>query len=439
MSKSYPKYKDSGVEWIGEIPEHWFVSKLKRITDFKYGSSLAVNDRIEGKVSVFGSNGIVGYHNEAITEKPCLIIGRKGSFGKVSYSKDECFPIDTTFYIDSTATKNNIKWLNYLLKTLRLDAFTKDAAVPGLSREDAYEKYVPFPDLPEQQSIATYLDRKTGEIDDTIAKKQRLIELLEEERKATINEAVTKGLNPNVKMKDSGIEWIGEIPEHWELEKMKRIAYIKGRIGWQGLRQSEFKDEGPYLITGMNFKNGKIDWDEVYHISEERYNEAPEIQVKEGDILMTKDGTIGKLLYIDNLPGPTSLNSHLLLFRPLNNDFITKFLYYHFKSNPFSWYVDLNKTGTTFYGITQTAIEQYKLALPPLDEQKIISQYLDEKISEIEISIQKIQTQIEHLKEYRQSLIFEAVTGKIDVREEVEVMKNNIALTINLTQIKRLN
>ena len=106
--------------------------------------------------------------------------------------------------------------------------------------------------------------------------------------------------------KDSGIEWLGEILAEWKTRKLKAICYMKGRIGWQGLKQSEFTDEGPYLITGMNFKDGIIRWNEVYHITEERYNEAHEIQLQEGDVLITKDGTIGKLLYVDHLPGKAS-------------------------------------------------------------------------------------------------------------------------------------
>ena len=105
--KAYPEYKDSGIEWLGEIPEHWEVVKLKRATQFLYGGSLANDDRVDGDVPVHGSNGIMCYQNHAITEKPCIIIGRKGSFGKVNYSDEECFPIDTTFYIDRTSTGNN--------------------------------------------------------------------------------------------------------------------------------------------------------------------------------------------------------------------------------------------------------------------------------------------------------------------------------------------
>lgn len=210
--------------------------------------------------------------------------------------------------------------------------------------------------------------------------------------------------------KPSGIEWIGEIPEHWGLKKFGLISYMKGRIGWQGLRQAEFTNEGPYLITGMNFENGRIDWDKVYHISEERYNEAPEIQIKTDDVLMTKDGTIGKLLYIDYLPGPASLNSHLLVFRPHENLYHPKYLFYQLQSLPFKHFIGLNKSGTTFFGITQDAISRYMTILPAYDEQMTIFRYLDRKTAQIDDLIAKKQKLIDLLNEEKTAIINQAVT-----------------------------
>lgn len=215
------------------------------------------------------------------------------------------------------------------------------------------------------------------------------------------------------KYKLSGIEWLGEIPDEWELNKLRNICYMKGRIGWQGLKQSEFRDEGPYLITGMDFKNDYIEWDSCYHISEERYNQAPEIQLKNEDVLMTKDGTIGKLLHIKNLPGKASLNSHLLVLRPLRNAFINRFLYYALSSNYFLIHIDLTKTGTTFYGISQESTGEFKITLPPLSEQKAIADFLDRETAKIDTLISHQEKLIELLQEKRQALISHAVTKGI--------------------------
>ncbi|MEZ5425242.1 MAG: restriction endonuclease subunit S [Pyrinomonadaceae bacterium] len=223
-------------------------------------------------------------------------------------------------------------------------------------------------------------------------------------------------MNTYDKYKPSGIEWIGDIPEQWNTKRMRYIAYMKGRIGWQNLRADEFSFEQdlPFLITGMNFKDGKIRWDEVYHISEERYNEAPEIQLQEGDVLMTKDGTIGKLLLLENLPGKTSLNSHLLVIRSKYGDFKSKYLYYQLDSILFKHYIELTKSGTTFFGISQESVSKYPMLLPPIAEQTAIADYLDEKTAEIDKLIANKERLIELLKEERTAIINKAVTRGIN-------------------------
>ena len=211
-------------------------------------------------------------------------------------------------------------------------------------------------------------------------------------------------------MKDSGIKWIGEIPEEWEVVPMKAHFYMKGRIGWQGLKADEFIDEGPFLVTGTDFLNGKVNWDTCYHISEERFNEAPEIHVKNNDILITKDGTIGKLAYIVNKPNKVSLNSHLLILRPTKSFIDNYFIYWALQSPNFEYYSGLVQSGTTMASLSQEKIGNYKLALPPLTEQQRIATYLDTKCGEIDELIGIQEKFIEELKAYKQSVITEAVT-----------------------------
>lgn len=214
--------------------------------------------------------------------------------------------------------------------------------------------------------------------------------------------------------KDSGVKWIGEIPKEWEEKRLKHNSYIKGRIGWQNLRSDEFTDEGPYLITGMHFSNGSVDWDSCYHITKERYEIAPEIQVKEQDVLITKDGSIGKMAYIDYLPGKASLNSHLLVIRPLRMSYHPRFLYYFLGSNIFEIYIYKNQTGTTFFGITQESIANFSMIVPSLSEQQTIVSFLDHETSKIDALIEKKQLFIELLEEKRATLISHAVTKGLD-------------------------
>ena len=217
--------------------------------------------------------------------------------------------------------------------------------------------------------------------------------------------------------KDSGVEWIGEIPEHWGVSKIKFTTYVKGRIGWQGLRADEFIDEGPYLVTGTDFVDGLVNWDSCYHISMERYNEAPPIQLRENDLLITKDGTIGKVAIVKNKPKYAILNSGIFVTRPKNSAYLTEFMYWILNSQVFNKFIQYMSLGSTIVHLYQQTFENFSFPITNLNEQKTIAHFLDRKVAEIDGLISDIKLQIQKLKEYRQSLISEAVTGKIDVRE----------------------
>ena len=183
--------KPSGVEWLGDVPEHWDVCRLKNICRFAYGNSLTAEQRTGGSVSVYGSNGQIGSHSVANTNGECIIIGRKGSFGKVRYSPEPAFAIDTAFFVDSRYTNADMRWLYYLLNAMRLDAVSKHSAIPGLSRQDAYVRGSVYPPLPEQRAIAEYLDAKTAAIDAAIAHYERMAELVAEYWTVLVADAVT--------------------------------------------------------------------------------------------------------------------------------------------------------------------------------------------------------------------------------------------------------
>ena len=215
-------------------------------------------------------------------------------------------------------------------------------------------------------------------------------------------------------MKESGIDWIGQIPEEWEVIKVKFFTYMKGRIGWQGLKADEFIDEGPYLVTGTDFKNGRVNWDTAYHISQKRYEQAPEIQLKQGDLLVTKDGTVGKLALIDELPDSASLNSHLLGLRPLVNRYDNHFLYYVLSSLEFKNYFQKVSIGSTMDSLSQEKMGEFIFALPNINVQNSISRYLDKKTAQLDKVKALLEEQIQKLKDYRASLIYETVTKGLD-------------------------
>ncbi|MGQ8966901.1 restriction endonuclease subunit S [Bacillus subtilis] len=288
---------------------------------------------------------------------------------------------------------------------------------PNISQGIIRDIRIAVPPVELQNKIVTFIDKKFEEINQLINKKEKMIKLLEQHRQSIITETVTKGLNQNVKMKDSGVEWIGEIPEHWEVTKIKYTTYVKGRIGWQGLKSDEFIDEGPFLVTGTDFTRGFVNWDTCYHISEERYNEAPPIQLQENDLLITKDGTIGKLAIVKEMPYKAILNSGVFVTRPFHNKYLSKYMYWLLSSTIFDKYIKFMETGSTIKHLYQETFVNFSYPIPSIVEQTEILNYLDIKIGEIDSIKSNLVKQIEKLKEYRQSLIYEAVTGKIDVRE----------------------
>lgn len=216
------------------------------------------------------------------------------------------------------------------------------------------------------------------------------------------------------KYKDSGVEWIGEVPVDWTISKIKYSTYVKGRIGWQGLRADEFIDEGPFLVTGTDFMNGEINWDTCYHVSLERYNEAPAIQLKEGDLLITKDGTIGKVAIVYNKPEKAILNSGIFVTRALGDRYFSKYMYWLLNSCIFNIYIDFTKTGSTIVHLYQETFEDFSFPLPSIKDQKQIIDFLDQKTSEIDSLIADKEKLIALLQEQRQAIISEAVTKGLD-------------------------
>jgi type I restriction enzyme S subunit len=206
-----------------DVPQNWSRELLKRRVRFAYGESLASENRNEGDVPVFGSNGMVGIHDRSITHAPAIIIGRKGSSGKVTWSDNPCFPIDTTYFVDRTQTKEDMRWVFYALESLELDKINFDSAVPGLSRELAYSLPLFFPPFPEQQRIAAYLDASCAAIDAAVAAKRRQIETLDAFRKTSIHRVVTQGVNSGVEMQKTDVEWLPTVPKHWRVARVKDV------------------------------------------------------------------------------------------------------------------------------------------------------------------------------------------------------------------------
>jgi type I restriction enzyme S subunit len=413
--KPYPAYKDSGVEWLGEIPEGWQAVKLKRVCSFAYGGSLASDARLDGEIAVYGSNGPVGLHDRANTLAPCLVIGRKGSFGKVNYSARPVFAIDTTFFVDRRFTDADLRWLYYALREARLDSATKDSAIPGLDREDAYTRDLCLPPELEQRAIAAFLDRETGRIDALVAKKERLIELLQEKRTALITRAVTKGLDPTVPMKDSGVEWHGEIPAHWRLSRLKEVAPAI-TVGIVVTPAKYYVDEGVPCLRSLNITRGYVDMTDIVFISPWANDLHRKSKIFVGDVLVVRTGKAGTAIVVPpELDGANCID--LLIIRR-SSTLDSRFVYYLINSPATSGQVEAHSVGAIQEHYNTGTLAELQVPAVPLAEQRAIAAFLDRETAKLDALVAKVRDAIERLKELRTALISAAVTGKIDVREE---------------------
>lgn len=424
------KMKDSGIEWIGEIPENINVLRNKYLIKYVKGRLPSeINSEGEGIPYVGASDledlsGNCAYasHTTDVTlplcEKEDVLIlwdgARAGLIGTnhqgvISSTIVNAMPYEGIFK----------KFWYWYLKAFQSHLYkcVNGTTIPHMNTDYIEDIAMLDWSKEEQIRIADYLDKKCAEIDALIAAKERTNALLRERRQSIIYEAVTKGLDPTVPMKDSGIEWIGEIPESWITTRIKYTSTLKGRIGWQGLKSDEYIDEGPYLITGTDFVSGVIDWKNCAHISNERFEEAPEIHIFEGDLLITKDGTIGKLAIAENCPDEVSLNSGVLLIRNKERgEYLNKYLYYILQSDVFWKWFRLSQNGnSTIIHLYQEQFSNFRYSLPSINEQKDIVDYLDTACMELDSLINANQSTIEKLKEYRQSVIYEAVTGKVEI------------------------
>lgn len=240
--------------------------------------------------------------------------------------------------------------------------------------------------------------------------------------------------------KDSGVKWIGTVPSDWEINKIKYIAVLKGRIGWQGLTSDEYTDEGAYLITGVDFENGGINWDSCVHVPMRRWEEARDIQIEDGDLLITKDGTIGKVAIVSGCTAPTSLNSGVLRISTIDG-YDRRFLYWVLQSDVFwTWFADKNAGNSTIQHLYQGDFAEFKYAIPPIDEQRAIATFLDAECAKIDSIINDLERQIILLQKYRKSVITKAVTKGID--DSVKLKESGISwmgcipANWNLTRLK---
>jgi len=431
--------KESGIDWIGQIPEEWQISKIKFTTQLNgrigWQGLTSAEYKEEGPYLITGTdfqNGTINFEtavhiderrwseaSQIQVENGDLLITKDGTVGKVAIISglDGKASLNSGVLRIQTIEEIDKRFLYYVLLSDEFWMwfnFTNSGASTILHLyQNVFDEFTfTFPPKNEQQKIANFLDKKTAQLDKAKRLLEKQIQKLKDYRASLIYETVTKGLDKTVPMKDSGIDWIGQVPQGWDISKIKFTTQLNGRIGWQGLTSAEYKEEGPYLITGTDFHNGTINFETAVHIDEKRWSEASQIQVENGDLLITKDGTVGKVAIISGLDDKASLNSGVLRIQTID-EIDRRFLYYVLLSDEFwMWFNYTNSGASTILHLYQNVFDEFTFTFPQKNEQTKISDLLDKKTYQIDQLIQIKNQQIENINKQRQTLIYDYVTGK---------------------------
>lgn len=444
VDKRYQEYTSSKLIWVKDYPAHWNLTRVKYEAYVKARvgwHGLTSNDFTDvGPYLVTGSD----FKGSTIKWEDCyhcdlkryeqdpyiqlkngdLLLTKDGTIGKVALvdglKHDDKATLNSGVFVVRPLSNNFTTRFYYWLLESRVFKDFVDYYASGSTIIHLYQAtFVNFsyasPPIYEQEKIASFLDHETAKIDTLIEKQQRLIELLTEKRQAVISHAVTKGLNPNVPMKDSGVEWLGEVPAHWELPKLIQQT---SRIG-DGLHSTpKYQDNtGYYFVNGNNLVNGQI----VIGVSAK---EVPEdeyikhfIPLDETSVLLSINGTIGN---VARYKGEKVILGKSASYMNCSNQLTPEYLILYLQSSQVRHYFDLEVTGTTIYNLSLNSLRQMKVCIPPKSEQLDIDGYCNAQKDKYDFLIEKANLQIQLMQERRTALISAAVTGKIDVRNWVK-------------------
>lgn len=406
--------KDSRIKWIGKIPKKWTISKMKYVSSIESGVSISKNEyRSDGKYEIIGANGILGYIDRINNKQKAITTGRVGTIG-TAYKIEKAWVTDNALIITANS-KINYGYLYWILPNLDFIQITSGTAMPLLTTSSLSKQVLPIPKLQEQKRIANFLDNKCAEIDILYADIESQLETLEEYKKSIITEAVTKGLDSDVEMKDSGISYIGNIPKHWKVTNLKYLGKCQNGISKGG---EYFGNGFPFVSYGDVYKNYSLPQN-VDGLIMSTKTEQNIYSVKYGDVFFTRTSeTIEEIGFAS-----TCLKSiensvfagFLIRFRPVSNDLIPEFSKFYFRSNIHRKFFVKEMNLVTRASLSQNLLGRLQVLLPPLFEQQMIAKNLEKKCTEIDSAIEDKKMQMQILEQYKKSLIYEYVTGKKEV------------------------
>ncbi|MBK9417975.1 MAG: restriction endonuclease subunit S [Flavobacteriales bacterium] len=418
-----PTTKPSGIPWLGEVPAHWEVKRLKHVARLRSGEAITF-DAIEpeGDYAVLGGNGLRGFTTDFTHEGDYVLIGRQGALcGNINYGRGKFWASEHAIVCNPVTAVDHF-WLGELLRSMDLNQYSQSAAQPGLAAERIEALRIPFPPLPEQRAIATFLDERTARIDGLIARKQRLVQLLKEKRQALITRAVTRGLDATVKLKESGVPWLGEVPEHWGVYPIKRgLEYLtdfEANGSFESVKKNvSFAESDGYAwyVRATDLQNGFIaDPVECRWVDEPTYRFLERTSLVAGDLLVAKRGEIGKLYVMPAVDVPSTLAPNMYLLR-LNERLHPVYAYYFLMSSSGQAELRLKDRSTTLGALYKDDCKEIMMFFPPLPEQLSIIEEIERSTLRIVALISKVEQAVLRLQEYRTALISAAVTGKVRV------------------------
>jgi type I restriction enzyme S subunit len=431
----YPRYKESGFECYGQVPSNWLVERIDRLFSQRREEPLPedrlVSAFITGEVTlrdnktdniIKNSGYEIGY--KRIRKGDLVISGMNAHLGGlgISDSDGKGSPVNLVLKPVTDLERN---FFSYLLRHLAKSQYIKSLVntirfnSSDFKSQDLKSIFVLVPPIEEQKAIAEFLDAETLKIDELIGKQERLIALLQEKRQALISHAVTKGLNPNAPMKNSGIEWLGEIPEHWTALPLKR----KLKVTDCKHHTVSFVEEGFPVASIKEVRNGYLDLSNAKRTTEKEYLFLIEGRTpQKGDIIYSRNATVGAAAYV-NTEEKFCMGQDVCLITSDNLD--NRFFWYQFQSNLIVNQLNSLLLGATFNRINVADIKEFVVCSPSLNEQKELVEYLDHQTAKIDALKGKARQAIELLQEHRTALISSAVTGKIDVRRNFIGSENN--------------
>ena len=442
--RSYPDYKDSAVDWLGSLPTHWDTTRLRFVVETKITKQEVKALTPETEVSFVPMEAVGEYGGIDLgSTKPLADVldgytyFRNGDVvvakitpcfenGKGALANDLCSDIGfgtTELHVLRATAKLDTRFLLYLTFSHHFRRIGAASMFGAGGQKRVSDDFIrtfphPLPGLSEQRTIASFLDRETKRIDALVAKKEQLIELLQEKRTALITRAVTRGPDPHVPMKDSGVEWLGEIPAHWNVTRIKNLSQFvtSGSRGWAEF----YSDEGPLFLRIGNVQSESVDLDldEIQHVDPPRGAEGERTRIRPGDILVSITALIGAVAVVPRDLPEAFVNQHLALVRPANSDVNSRWIAYCITSPVGQEQFAADLYGGTKDGLGLNDVRSLIVLEPPTWEQERMVRYLDQQNKELTTLVQVVRIAIDHLKEYRTALISAAVTGKIDVRDE---------------------